>query len=137
MKKLLLTSVLLASVTMTSYANTSDNASSVSQNSTQSVPVSTLNGLLTDKNGMTLYTFDKDIANSGKSVCNDECAIYWPPLFAKDNAINDGDYSVIIRDDGKKQWAFKGKPLYYWIKDKKVGDTTGDGFRNIWRIVKP
>ena len=30
-----------------------------------------------------------------------------------------GDYTVITRDDGKKQWAFKGKPLYFWAKDTK------------------
>jgi predicted lipoprotein with Yx(FWY)xxD motif len=34
-----------------------------------------------------------------------------------------GDYSIITRDDGKKQWAFKGKPLYFWAKDQKAGDT--------------
>ncbi len=127
MKKLLLTSILLLSAVTT--ACTADNI--------QNVPVKSDTGILTGTNGMTLYTFDNDAANSGKSVCNEECAMYWPPLFAENNAVSKGEYTVITRDDGKKQWAFKGKPLYYWIEDKKVGDTTGDGFRNIWRIVKP
>jgi predicted lipoprotein with Yx(FWY)xxD motif len=48
-----------------------------------------------------------------------------------------GDYTVITRDDGKKQWAMKGKPLYYWVKDTKAGDKTGDGVQNVWHIVKP
>ena len=43
----------------------------------------------------------------------------------------------IVRDDGKKQWALKGKPLYYWAKDQKPGDKTGDGFNNVWRVAKP
>lgn len=132
MKKLLLTSALLASVTLTGCIDSDAKTSAM-----ETVPVSIHNGLLTGTNGMTLYTFDKDITNSGKSVCNDECAIYWPPLFAKDDATNTGDYSVITRDDSKKQWAFKGKPLYYWIKDKQKGDITGDGVHNVWHLVKP
>jgi predicted lipoprotein with Yx(FWY)xxD motif len=34
------------------------------------------------------------------------------------------------------QWAYKGKPLYFWVKDQKPGDKTGDGFNNVWRVVK-
>ena len=47
------------------------------------------------------------------------------------------DYSVVTRDDGRKQWAYKGKPLYFWAKDQKPGDRTGDGFNNVWRVAKP
>jgi predicted lipoprotein with Yx(FWY)xxD motif len=47
-----------------------------------------------------------------------------------------GDYSIVTRDDGKKQWALKGKPLYFWIKDQKPGDKTGDGVNNAWRTAK-
>ena len=49
-----------------------------------------------------------------------------------------GDYSTITRDDGSKQWAYKGRPLYTWKKDKKPGDITGDGFLNgAWHIAQP
>ena len=94
-------------------------------------------GVLIGSNGMTLYTFDKDVAGSGKSVCNDACAKNWPPLMATPESTASGDYSIITRDDGSKQFAFKGKPLYYWIKDQKPGDKTGDGVNSIWHIVKP
>ena len=101
-------------------------------------PAMVSNGMLTGSNGMTLYTFDKDGAGSGKSVCNGPCAVNWPPFYAKDGDSASGDYSVITRDDGKKQWALKGKPLYYWSKDMKPGDTTGDGFlNNAWHVAKP
>jgi predicted lipoprotein with Yx(FWY)xxD motif len=101
-------------------------------------PAKVTDGMLTGNNGMTLYTFDKDAAGSGKSVCNGPCATNWPPLLAMDSDKASGDYSVITRDDGKKQWALKGKPLYYWAKDQKPGDKTGDGFlNNAWHIVKP
>ena len=88
-----------------------------------------------DAKGMTLYTFDKDSA--GKSACNGPCATNWPPLMAADSDQPQGDFTVITRDDGKKQWAQKGKPLYFWAKDTKPGDKTGDGFNKIWQVARP
>lgn len=101
-----------------------------------SAPVSMADGVLVGSNGMTLYVFDKDVAGSGKSVCNGPCATNWPPLFATDSDVASGDYSIVTRDDGKKQWALKGKPLYFWIKDQKSGDKTGEGFNNVWHVAK-
>jgi predicted lipoprotein with Yx(FWY)xxD motif len=102
-----------------------------------SAPAKMADGVLVGPNGMTLYTFDRDVAGSGKSVCNGPCAVNWPPLMAADTDAASGDYSVVVRDDGKKQWAMKGKPLYYWIKDTKAGDKTGDGVNSVWHIIKP
>lgn len=98
--------------------------------------VSVQNGMLVGANGMTLYTFDKDTAGSGKSVCNGPCATNWPPLMGK-QAPSGGNYSVIQRDDGSSQIAYKGKPLYYWVKDGKAGDTTGDGVMGVWHTARP
>ena len=92
--------------------------------------------LFADSKGMTLYTFDRDTA-PGKSACNGPCAQNWPPLAAKPAAMPMGDWTVVTRDDGSKQWAYKGKPLYTWGKDSKPGDTTGDGFNSVWHIAKP
>ena len=44
------------------------------------VPLEKSNGVLVDGKGMTVYTFDKDTANSGKSACTDRCAENWPPV---------------------------------------------------------
>ena len=93
-------------------------------------------GTLTNAAGMTLYTFDKDAAGSGKSACNGPCATNWPPLMATADAKASGDYSIATRDDGAKQWAFKGKPLYLWAKDQKPGDKTGDGFNSVWHTAR-
>ena len=90
---------------------------------------------LADAKGMTLYVFDKDSA--GKSACNGKCAENWPPLTADAAAAPPAGYSVITRDDGQKQWAYKGKPLYGWVKDTKPGDTTGDGVGGSWHIAAP
>ena len=92
--------------------------------------------VLTDDKGMTLYTFDRDAG--GKSACNGGCATNWPPLMASADAKPAKDYTVVTRDDGSKQWAFMGKPLYTWAKDTKPGDITGDGLANgTWHIAKP
>jgi predicted lipoprotein with Yx(FWY)xxD motif len=99
-------------------------------------PAKFSDGILTDDAGMTLYTFDKDASGSGKSVCNGQCATNWPPLSASDGDQSAGDWSMVARDDGSKQWAYKGKPVYRWTKDQKPGDKTGDGVINAWHVVK-
>jgi predicted lipoprotein with Yx(FWY)xxD motif len=92
-------------------------------------------GTLTNTSGMTLYTFDKDAG--GKSACNGPCATNWPPLMAASGATASSDWSIVTRDDGSKQWAYKGMPLYTWAKDAKPGDKTGDGFAsNAWHTAK-
>eukprot|EP01034_Spumella_vulgaris_P019660 gene19660-25151_t len=91
--------------------------------------------LVGSANAMTLYTFDKD--GGGKSMCNGPCATNWPPLMASADAAASGDWSIITRDDGSKQWAYKGKPLYFWVKDAKPGDRTGDGFNKVWHTATP
>lgn len=100
-------------------------------------PARVSEGVLTGANGMTLYTFDKDPEGSGKSVCNGPCATNWPPLLVTADESAAPGYSVVMRDDGGKQWAYKGKPLYFWVKDQKPGDRTGDGFNGVWRVAKP
>lgn len=106
-------------------------------NSPGSAPAKVQAGMLTNAAGMTLYVFDKDTADSGKSVCNGDCAVKWPPLIAAAGDKAQGDYSIVTRDDGARQWAFKGKPLYLWFKDQKPGDATGDGVNNVWHTAKP
>jgi len=100
------------------------------------VPVNYAGGVMVNAAGMTVYTFDKDPVGSGKSVCNGRCATNWPPLKAGTDDQASGGFTVVTRDDGSKQWAHKGKPLYLWIKDTKPGDKTGDGFNKVWWVVK-
>lgn len=90
--------------------------------------------VFTDAKGMTLYTFDKDAA--GKSTCYDNCAKNWPPFMAKADAKAEGGWSIVTRTDGSKMWAYDGKPLYTFIKDKKKGDVAGDGVGGVWHLAK-
>jgi predicted lipoprotein with Yx(FWY)xxD motif len=100
-------------------------------------PAKVADGVFVDGKGMTLYTFDRD-TTPGKSACNGTCATNWPPLFVADGAGASGDWSIITRDDGKKQWAYKGRPIYLWAKDTKPGDKTGEGMAgNTWHVAKP
>jgi predicted lipoprotein with Yx(FWY)xxD motif len=100
-------------------------------------PATVADGVLVGPNGMTLYTFDRDAMGSGKSMCNGACATNWPPLMASAGDAASGDWSVVVRDDGARQWAYRGKPVYYWAKDAKAGDRTGDGFNNVWHLARP
>ena len=91
--------------------------------------------VLAGEKGMTLYTFKKD--KMGESNCYDKCAANWPPAIAASDAAAEGAYSLVTRKDGAKQWAKDGMPLYYWIKDTKEGDTTGEGVNDVWYVAKP
>ncbi|RJG16084.1 COG4315 family predicted lipoprotein [Massilia cavernae] len=95
-------------------------------------PVKKAGGMLVDGKGMTVYTYDKDSA--GKSACSGQCAANWPPVMAGDAKL-DAPYTAITRDDGSKQVAYKGKPLYTFVKDKKAGDKTGDKMKDVWHVV--
>jgi predicted lipoprotein with Yx(FWY)xxD motif len=88
--------------------------------------------MLTDGKGMTLYTYLKDTPQ--QSNCNDGCAVQWPPVVASGAPPSDA-WTVVTRNDGSKQWAYRGKPIYGWIKDSKPGDITGEGVANAWKIA--
>jgi len=100
----------------------------------QSAPVKKADGVLVTSAGMTVYTFDKDTME-GKSACNGGCATAWPAVSAGDAKLS-APYSIITRDDGAKQVAYKGKPLYTFASDKNPGDRNGDNIKDIWHVVK-
>ncbi len=91
--------------------------------------------ILGDADGMSLYTFDADA--TGQSTCYGGCAAKWPPLFASADDAPKGALSIINRDDGTMQWAYQGQPLYLWIGDGKVGQTSGDGVGGVWHLARP
>ena len=90
--------------------------------------------MLRDATGRTLYLFAKDEA--GKSNCVDACLAKWPAFMAAADAQPAGDLTLVTRNDGSKQWALNGKPLYYFAGDGTVGDTKGDGLGGVWSVVR-
>ncbi len=97
-------------------------------------PLKAAHGVLVDPAGMTVYTYDKDEAGSGKSSCVATCARNWPPVKAPAGALPE-PWSLVMRADGGPQLAHRGKPLYTFIKDKKSGDKAGDGVGGAWHVV--
>jgi predicted lipoprotein with Yx(FWY)xxD motif len=88
------------------------------------------------ENGMTLYTYDKDTLN--KSNCLGACATKWPP-YTVTGAVPanlPAHMSSLTRDDGTVQYAWDGKPLYFYQNDKAKGEVTGDGVGGVWHVVK-
>src|SRR3982074_2893963 len=69
-------------------------------------PADVRNNMLVGESGMTLYVFDRDTV-VGKSACNGPCATNWPPLVVIGNAQPVPGYTILERDDGRKQWAYK------------------------------
>lgn len=118
--------------------------------------------VLTTPAGMTLYTTRFDEASPGKSRCTNArytiqngrqfgkvplpapetrktCAFKRPPFLAAAGATASGDWTLIVRDDGARQWAYHGKPLYTSIKDHRPGEVNGEMFINnyvIWGVAQ-
>ena len=95
-----------------------------------------------DGDGRTLYRFDKDVPKpEGKSNCNDQCAVTWPPLFADTipqlEGVDSKLVSLITRADGKKQVAIDGWALYTYSKDPAPGKWAGQGIGNTWFVIQP
>ncbi len=89
---------------------------------------------LVDSRGMSLYVFDKDTA--GVSNCNGTCATVWP-AYGPNETPAAAVFTTIKRADGSMQYAYKGRPLYYYQPDTKAGDTLGDGIGGTWHLAKP
>lgn len=93
-----------------------------------------LGTIMVDSNGMTLYKYAKDGANT--SACTDACAKAWPPLTAAGapSLPSDvhGTLATFARADGTAQVSFNGVPLYRFAKDQHPGDVTGEGVGGVW-----
>lgn len=98
-----------------------------------------LGPILTGDKGMTLYLYTKDTPNV--TNCYEQCAVAWPPLLSdalpKLPAGMPGKLTLVKRKDGAQQVAYNGWPLYYWVRDQKAGDTTGQDVGKVWYAVNP
>ena len=92
--------------------------------------------MLIDPKGMTLYYFDRDDSGN-KSNCDGKCTERWIPFTAPADAEATGDFTLIVRSDGSKMWAYRYRPLYFSRKDKQPGDINGYDASNLWHIARP
>ncbi len=96
---------------------------------------------LVNQSGFALYYFSDDSDAGGASTCVDDCAVTWPPFYARVISLPDSlrsvDFATITRTDGSKQTTFKGWPLYLYSRDSAAGDIFGNGQKGHWHIVDP
>ena len=100
-----------------------------------------LGTILVDSKGITLYDFPPDKGTT--SVCYGACAALWPPLLTTGKPVaGRGVHAALLgttkRKDGKLEVTYGGHPLYYFVSDRKPGQTTGQGvnqFGGPWWVV--
>ena len=103
----------------------------------------TLGQILVNGEGMTVYLFVADTSTA--STCYTSCATIWPPVLTTGAPVaGTGAKASLLgtttRTDGTTEVTYAGHPLYYFIKDKKPGDTTGqgvNGFGALWWVLTP
>ena len=118
-------------------SQTSSTGSEVNYSSTDSATYmrsTSAGNVLTTPDGMTVYTYDKD--SSGASSCYGECADHWPPVLAATDAQASGSMTIVERNDGTRQWAYNGMPLYLYHDDTAPGIVEGDNVGGVWHVVK-
>lgn len=84
---------------------------------------------------MTLYIYTED--EPGLSHCTGLCAMVWPPVTAPEGVEPSGEFTIIERESGTRQWAYKGMPLYTYVFDFEPGDAKGEGSDGTWHIASP
>jgi predicted lipoprotein with Yx(FWY)xxD motif len=119
----------------------SESSESPAADAELTVADSSLGDIVVDGEGMTVYIFDKDTADSGKSACSGQCLAAWPPVATTSESPTvdgvSGDISTIKRDDGSLQITLNGLPLYLYAPDEAAGDVTGQGVGGVWWVVGP
>jgi predicted lipoprotein with Yx(FWY)xxD motif len=100
-------------------------------------------GQISDLQHRTLFTYDGDVAGSGKSSCDATCATTWKPVLAGLEDAPGGGFTFIARKDGSRQWVYLGQPLYHYTGALHIGDAAvlyvlagkADGAWNVlWQV---
>jgi len=130
---------MMSGSTAAPYTNTTTTTTGASTTTTGNSVFMTANdaakgAYMADVSGRTLYTYDKDTA--GVSNCSGACLQAWPAYTAGSQSDLPNGISVITRSDGSMQYAYNGKPLYYYAEDTGPNMITGDGVGGVWHIVK-
>jgi predicted lipoprotein with Yx(FWY)xxD motif len=105
-----------------------------------------LGEIVVDKNGMTVYRFEKDDDWPMKTACTGECLKKWPVVEPVDPEDTEGivntvrgkrGFVVFNRPDGLKQQTIECWPIYTFAGDEKPGDTNGQGVGGTWYAISP
>jgi predicted lipoprotein with Yx(FWY)xxD motif len=96
--------------------------------------------VLVDRRGMTLYTLSAE--TRGRFICTTKfCLSLWTPLVVTHGTTPAGAklLATVKRPDGRTQVTYRGRPLYTFNEDKKLGDAKGNGFKDVgtWLAATP
>jgi predicted lipoprotein with Yx(FWY)xxD motif len=138
-----LITIFLALATLSAVAAGSAMAASDGARATVAVKSSSFGRILFDGRGFVLYAFTRD--PRGKSVCTGACAKAWPPYIVKSRpragaGVGAARLGTIKRRDGSLHATYAGRPLYYYVGDKKPGQILCQNvteFGGVWRVIRP
>ena len=99
--------------------------------------------ILFDGRGFVLYAFTRDL--HGKSACSGACAKAWPPFLVKSRAgagvgVAARRLGTTRRRDGSLQATYAGRPLYYYVGDRRPGQILCQNvleYGGYWRVITP
>jgi predicted lipoprotein with Yx(FWY)xxD motif len=100
--------------------------------------------ILFDGRGRAIYAFSRDL-RGGRSRCHGACAKAWPVYFAKGRllagkGVRQSLLGASRRGDGRRQVTYNGRPLYYYVGDKRPGQVlcqNVDEFGGTWLVIRP
>ena len=135
--------ILLALLTTAAVAATTAPAAMTGGSSaTLTIRSSAYGRILFDGRGRALYAFTKD--GRGPSACYGACATAWPPYTVRGRltagaGIKRSLLGTTKRRDGKRQVTYGGRPLYYYVGDRKPGQVLCQNVREfggLWLVVR-
>jgi len=132
-----------SSPTAASSPSPSPASSPAATGATIAVATNKLGQILVDGKGMTVYLFVADTGSA--STCYTSCAAAWPPVLTTGAPQAGAGATASLlgtttRTDGNIEVTYAGHPLYYFVRDKAAGDTTGqgiNGFGGLWWVMTP
>ncbi len=95
-------------------------------------------GMRPTQDDRSVYAFDED--GDGRLACEGACLETWEPILAPALARADGDWTLVDRGSGARQWAFRGAPLYTYALDRGEDWQAGSdvqGWRNVYLYDAP
>lgn len=98
-------------------------------------PAINVNGIMVGSaNRLALYTYEGD--KRLQSNCLEACTRQWLPFYANDQDVSRGDFSIFTRQDGRKQWALVGKPLYFWAGELQPESQAKEAADPRWKVFR-
>jgi predicted lipoprotein with Yx(FWY)xxD motif len=133
--------LLVLSLTFAALASTA-HAAGQAPRPTVTVKASSFGRILFDGRGYALYGFTRD--PRGKSLCSGACARAWPPFVVRSipragSGVAGARLGTTRRADGSRQVTYAGRPLYYYVGDRKPGQILCQNvteFGGVWRVVR-